>query len=301
MKRLAVIGWPVKHSISPTIQRAALQKLGIDASYDREEVSPEDLPSFVAALRSGAWLGINVTIPHKETIIPLLDRLSPGAAAIGAVNTVVVDEGRLSGHNTDAAGFIESLRGQGSHSPAGERVALLGAGGAARAVLWSLVEGGAGRVTLFNRHRERAESLAAAARSWRGETELFVEPWTEDALARTVPECSLVVNATSVGLSAGDTPIAGGLVERHALVVDLIYNPRPTRLLREARARGARTLDGLPMLVYQGAAAFELWTGKAAPVQEMLAAAETALAESAARDGRNHEDTKDTKTHEDSI
>ena len=140
MKRLAVIGYPIKHSISPAMHQAALDALGVEARYDRVEVTPDDLPAFVAELRDGEWGGINVTVPHKEAVLPLLDEVTPEAAAIGAVNTIVLSEDRLIGHNTDAAGFLRALRDDGGFDPAGRVVALLGAGGAARAVLWSLVQ-----------------------------------------------------------------------------------------------------------------------------------------------------------------
>jgi shikimate dehydrogenase len=277
VRRLAVVGYPIEHSISPAMQQAALDSRGIQAVYERREVTPPDLPAFVSALRAGEWMGVNVTIPHKESVIPLLDDLSPEALAIGAVNTVVVEGGKLSGHNTDSAGFLESLRGEGGYDPRGQRIALLGAGGAARAVLWALSSSRATRVRLFNRDRARAEALALAARSWAGESELLVEPWTAESLARSLPECSLVVNATPVGMGLEETPLPGELIPSGALVMDLIYNPRPTRLLEEAASRGARTLDGLPMLVYQGAAAFRLWTGQDAPLGAMFLAAEESL------------------------
>jgi shikimate dehydrogenase len=277
VRRLAVIGYPIKHSISPAMQQAALDARGIDAAYERRQVLPDELAGFVPALRGGEWLGINVTIPHKEAIMPLLDALSPEAAAIGAVNTVVVKGERLTGHNTDATGFLESLAREGGYDPRGQHVAVLGAGGAARAVVWALLTAGAGSVRLFNRSAERAEALALAARSWGGSDEVVAEPWAPEALARSLPECSLVVNSTSVGMGREETPLLAGLIPAGALVADLIYNPRPTRLLREAAARGARTLDGLPMLVYQGAAAFRLWTGQDAPIEVMLSAAEGSL------------------------
>ncbi len=277
MKRLAVIGYPIAHSISPALHGAALESCGIDASYVRQEVKPADLPAFIAALRDGSWLGINVTVPHKESVIPFLEELTPEARAIGAVNTVTVSGGRLIGYNTDGVGFLRSLEEHGRFDLEGQKVVVLGSGGAARAVAWSLCRGGAAQVSLCNRHLERAQRLAAVAAGWQTRTTVMAEPWDLASMGERIAEAGLLVNATSVGLAAHETPLPADLVAEGILVVDLIYNPRPTRLLREARARGARTLDGLPMLVYQGAAAFELWTGQKAPVEAMFAAAETAL------------------------
>ncbi|MHB1159550.1 MAG: shikimate dehydrogenase [Chloroflexota bacterium] len=274
---MAVIGYPISHSISPALHTAALESCGIDATYVRREVASGDLPAFVAGLRSGSWMGINVTVPHKESVIPLLDELSPEARAIGAVNTVVVSERRLVGYNTDAAGFLLALREEGGYDPAGRDVVLLGAGGAARAVLWALGLAGARRVGLYNRHLERAERLAEAARAWGHGSEVAVEAWDTERIGGRLAGGGLLVNATSVGLDPGATPLPAEAIPGGVVVADLIYNPRPTRLLREAALRGARTLDGLPMLVYQGAAAFEQWTGKKAPVRAMFAAAERAL------------------------
>ncbi len=277
MKRLAVIGYPIHHSISPAMHQAALDLYGIPVVYERREVVPDKLPAFIDSLRDGEWMGINVTVPHKEAVIPLLDGLSPDAEAIGAVNTVVASDGRLVGYNTDADGFLRALRERGEFDPAGRDVALLGAGGAARAVLWALCRAGARKVTIFNRHVERAERLRMAAAVWGISTQLDVARIDQFSVSAKLSRGGLLVNATSVGLAPTETPVAAESIPEGILVVDLIYNPRPTRLLREAGERGARTLDGLPMLVHQGAAAFERWMGRAAPVDVMFAAAERAL------------------------
>lgn len=281
MRRLAVIGYPIGHSISPAMQQAALDSLGIEAEYVKIEVAPGDLATFVQELRAGDWGGINVTVPHKQAIVPLLDSLSEEAAAIGAVNTVVVDGSRLRGHNTDASGFKRAIRDDAGFDPAGRNVCLLGAGGAARAVLWSLCESRARRVLIVNRTVERAKSLLDAASRWNDWAELEVDllPSTWGEWSDTLAACDLVVNTTSVGLHRSDTPLPASAIPDGATVMDLIYNPRPTRLLAESMPR-LRTIDGLPMLVYQGAAAFELWTGLSAPVGVMFEAAERARIES---------------------
>lgn len=277
MKRLAVIGCPIKHSVSPPMHRAALDACGIDATYQPLEVAPDHLPAFVATLRSDGWIGVNLTVPHKEAVIPLLDLLSPESEAIGAVNTIQVREGRLVGYNTDAGGFLRSLREDGRFEPFGQDVVLLGAGGAARAVVWALARAGTGRIWVFNRHRERSVRLAEAARWWNPRTEVAAADWDQDDLESKLQTSALLVNATSVGLKESDTPLPVALIPSGILVMDLIYNPRPTRLLRDAAVRGARTLDGLSMLVHQGAEAFELWFGKPPPLDAMRVAAEKAL------------------------
>ncbi len=277
MKRLAVIGFPIEHSISPAIHQPALDALGVAARYERLRVPPEELPSFVARLRGGGWMGVNVTVPHKEAVIPLLDGLDPEAEAIGAVNTIVAMQGRLVGYNTDARGFLEALQVEGRFYLPGARVVLLGAGGAARAVLRALTSAHVAEVRLFNRHLDRAKRLAEDSDGWGTDSLVIAHPWELRELEQAVAGCDLLVNATSVGLSAPETPIAGGIIPASAMVVDLIYNPRPTQFLKDARECGARTLDGLPMLVYQAAAAFQLWTGRAAPVDTMMRAAEAAL------------------------
>lgn len=278
MDRLAVIGFPIEHSVSPAMHTAAIELLGLDLRYDRVAVPPQDLESFVSGLRRGGWRGVNVTVPHKEAVAGLVDRLSPESRAIGAVNTVVVDAGgRLAGHNTDAAGFIRALMEAAGFDPAGAGVTLLGAGGAARAVLWALGNAGARQVRLFNRDPERAERLAAESGAWGLQTAVLVAPWNEPELSRSLDQADLLVNATSAGMASNESLLPGEMLRPNSLVVDLVYNPRPTRLLREASARGCRVLDGLPMLVHQGAAAFQLWTGRPAPVSTMMAAAERAL------------------------
>ena len=279
MKRLAVIGHPIKHSISPAMHQAALDALGVEARYERVEVAPDDLPAFVEELRGGEWGGINVTVPHKEAVLPLLDEVTPEAAGIGAVNTVVVHGDRLIGNNTDGVGFLRALSDDGGFDPEGKVVALLGAGGAARAVLWSLVRSRTRVIRLFNRGLERAQRLAEAAQGWGEWTEVAVGSWGRDTeeWQELLSDCDLVINATSVGLLPEERPLSAKAIPANALVMDLIYNPRPTRLLWDAARMGSRTLDGLPMLAYQGAAAFELWTGLKAPVGVMLGAAEAAL------------------------
>lgn len=275
VQRVGVVGYPIGHSISPAIHQAAFDALGIAARYERWAVPPADLAAWVASLREPNTLGANVTVPHKEAVVPLLDELSPTARAIGAVNTIVQIGGRLSGDNTDAAGFLRALEEVGG-VPRGGAVVLLGAGGAARAVAYALLQAGVGTLAIFNRHADRARALAAALQPYaRGPVAAF--PLDAPQRAQWLADCALLVNTTSVGLHGGERLLAPEEVPAQALVVDIIYNPPQTPLLADAARRGARTLNGLPMLVYQAALAFERWTGQQPPLDRMFAAARAAL------------------------
>ena len=266
--RLGVIGAPVAHSLSPAIQRAALRAAGVEASYERWETPPERLPARLASLRERDCLGANVTIPHKQAVIPLLDALAPPAAEIGAVNTIVNENGRLVGHNTDGGGFLAALAEAG-FAPAGKRVLLVGAGGAARAIAFALRHAGAD-VAIANRTAARAQALAEAVG---GAAVPFAAP--------PAPyDC--VVNAASAGMRGGGAesvlPFAPAAASPDALIVDIVYAPEETPLIRAARAARRPVLGGLPMLIHQGALAFELWTGRSPPLDAMREAARDALA-----------------------
>lgn len=279
MQRLGVVGFPLKHSLSPVFQQAALDYYQIDAIYEAWETPPAALADAVRRLREPDYLGMNVTVPHKQTIMAHLDRIDSLAARIGAVNTVVKQDGILFGYNTDAAGFVEALRRDGAFDPAGRRALLLGAGGAARAVAFALLDAGAARILIANRHEARAAELCAALATPRAS---FL-PWNMATIARHLDQVDLLVNCTTVGLrhtpTEGISPLPALPLAPHLLVCDLIYQPAETPLLAQARAAGARTLGGLPMLIYQGAAAFHLWTGRPAPIDVMAAAARAALAQ----------------------
>lgn len=277
-QRVGVVGYPVEHSISPPIQQAALDALGVDARYERWAVAPADLVAWVAGLRAADVLGANVTVPHKEAVLPLLDELTDTARAIGAVNTIVNDGGRLRGDNTDAAGFLRALDDVGGPPPGGEAV-LLGAGGAARAVGHALVGVDIGALIVANRDAARAERLVASLRAAAPAFERLTAVGLDDpALDGALASCALLVNATTVGLQPGQRLLDVAHLPESALVIDLIYNPPVTALLADAEQRGARVLNGLPMLVYQAALAFERWTGRQPPLETMFAAARAALA-----------------------
>jgi len=275
--RLAfLLGYPVSHSASPAMHRAAFLATGVNAAYLPWALTPAHLSAAVAGLRSMEnLLGANVTVPHKGAIVPLLDALTPEAEAIGAVNTVIPRSGRLIGDNTDGAGFLLALHEELDCRPEGLTVAVLGAGGAARAVAMALAQAGADRLVLANRTATRAEELAAHLRRHHPHCEVAVQTLHPSWRVSQVPEIRLLVNTTSVGLHPGDPPLFDyDSLPVQALVSDLIYRPAETPLLRAARRRGCSAANGLGMLVHQGALAFERWTGKPAPVQAMRDAVE---------------------------
>ncbi|MBI4506536.1 MAG: shikimate dehydrogenase [Chloroflexi bacterium] len=278
-RKVGLIGHPLGHTLSPAFQQAAFDHLGIAAVYRAYDLPPEDVPAFVAGLRAPDWLGVNVTVPHKERVRALLDGEGPEATAVGAVNTIVNDGGRLVGHNTDVVGFRDALVEVG-FAVRGARCVVLGAGGAARAVVYALRAGGAAEIVVANRHVERAQRLLADLAPNLPSVAL---PLDAAALATALAHCDLLVNSTSVGLRPGESPLPDDSLPDRALVYDLVYNPPQTRFLAAAAARGARTLGGLSMLVGQGAASFTLWTGRPAPREVMRLAAEAALARLAQR------------------
>jgi shikimate dehydrogenase len=261
-----LIGDPVEHTMSPAMHNAAFAELGLDCVYLPFHVKPADLVAAVNGLRAINATGFNVTIPHKVTVTPLLDELDPLAQKIGAVNTVVNDNGVLKGYNTDASGFLRALLESG-YEPRGKSIVLLGAGGAARAIAYILAERDA-RMTILNRKEELdwAEGIAANIRTdLAGDVAVF-ELLTEH-LEKAIESADILINATSVGMSPAvdASPVPAGLLKSEMVVTDIVYNPVETRLLREARAAGAVTVAGIDMLVWQGALAFEKWTGQKAP------------------------------------
>jgi len=275
---LAVLGDPVRHSLSPVMQNAALEALGLDARYLALPVSGDRLAEAVQGLAALGCAGFNVTIPHKERIAPLLTRLEPVAHQLGAVNTVLPDgAGGWIGTNTDWEGFLAPLR---QRPLAGGQALMLGSGGSGRAVLRAAADLGLAEVVVRGRDPQRLQALIAAATPWA--PPLRAIDWSTP-LGAVLPSTSLVVNVTPLGMGnqSGDMPLDTAdlaLLPAGALVADLIYTPRPTRLLREAAALGLATLDGLEMLVQQGAAALRLWTGRPdVPVAVMRQAVERAL------------------------
>lgn len=267
-RRLLIIGYPLGHTLSPLMHNTALRELGLPFVYEAEVVRPEELTGAVRRFRSEGVAGFSVTIPHKEAIVPLLDSVEKDARLLGAVNTVFSSDGRFVGTNTDGIGFTRSLREDAGFDPKGRRLVVLGSGGAARAVAAYMALGGASTVVIANRTYPRAEKLAAdLARAVRQGC-FQPLPLEGDQTEKAVREADCLINTTSVGM-AGDPglPIPEGWIEPHQLVCDIVYRPLMTPLLRVARTRGASTLDGLGMLVYQGAEAFVRWTGVEMPVE----------------------------------
>ena len=277
---MGVIGSPIGHSVSPAFQQAALDQAGIDATYLAYDVSAEELNAFMQGLREPRVLGINITTPHKGAVIPFLDEMDDWATAAGAVNTIVSRDGRLTGHNTDGVGFLRALRDEAGFSPEGRRALVLGAGGSARAVVLALSRSNIAGLTIANRTLSKAQTLAELAQQ--NGVAASAMGLERDRLTPVAKEADLIVNCTSVGMVRGPdengAPLLGDQIPSTALVNDLVYNPKETPLLREAEAAGAKTLGGIYMLVYQGASAFEMWTGKPAPVSVMLEAAVAAMA-----------------------
>lgn len=274
-----VFGDPIEHSLSPVMQNAALQAAGINGVYIPWRVKPAGLPTAFESLRGMEnFGGANITLPHKEQAASLVDELSSEAASVGAVNTLVPRGGRLLGANTDGQGFLRSLQEEAGFVPRGRQAVILGAGGAARAVAWSLAEAGISRLFILNRTVERAESLADQVGRGSGVSAIGLCP-SDPRVPEKLADSELLVNATSVGLSASDPPaIDPALLHPRMLVYDLIYRPRETALLLEAKKRGCRVLGGLGMLLYQGALAFELLTGQKPSEEAMKRALFDALA-----------------------
>ncbi len=265
-KIYGILGDPVAHSLSPVMQNAAFAEVGIDAAYVPFHVRPDDLKDAVQGIRALKICGVNVTVPHKEAICPLLDRLDPLAAAIGAVNTVRNDDGLLTGFNTDASGFLRSLREDLEWSPEGRRVLLLGAGGACRGAVVALAEARASALVIANRTQARADDLVARyGRAFQG-TAFASLPLVGARLAEVFPEIDLVVNTSSIGLGGGDSiDLPWGRLPSQALFYDMVYGRGGTPLLHAATGHGIRGTDGLGMLACQGEDAFAIWTGRTPP------------------------------------
>ena len=274
-KTLAVIGHPVEHSFSPLMHNAAIRELGLDLSYLAFNVRPEAVGAALEGMRALGILGLNVTVPHKEAVMPHLDDLSDEARRVGAVNTIHNAGGVLKGYNTDVYGILTSLKETAGLDPLPPVVAVLGASGAARGVVYGLctrpeVE----RILVFNRTPEKAETLAREMGAWT-DARLEAHPMDEASLQARLKEAQLLINATSVGMHphTGYSPVGDGAALHPDLVVyDIVFNPLETLLLRQAREAGARAVGGIEMLVYQGARSFEIWTGTYPPVEVMKAA-----------------------------
>jgi shikimate dehydrogenase len=284
-KRVVLIGHPVAHSLSGAMQQAAFDAAGIPATYELWDRAPLELAEAIEELRGDDFLGANVTIPHKEKAAGLVDRLTEEAHATGAVNTITRSGKHLVGHNTDVPGFRVALDALVGKQRMPRAAVVLGSGGGARAVVHGLVSEGFTRIVVFNRHLHRAEALVRFFAKSAAHMELRAMPWHESIIEAELARAKVLVNATSVGLRDDESPIPGELIPPDLLVMDLIYNPPRSRLLRDAEAAGCQVLNGETMLLHQGAAAFALWTGQAAPVELMREQLAAGLAASGASTG----------------
>jgi shikimate dehydrogenase len=275
-KRVVLIGHPVAHSLSAAMQQAAFDDQGIDAAYELWDRPPLALAEAITEVRGDDFLGANITIPHKERVVPLVDRQTEEAHATGAVNTLTREGRRLIGHNTDVPGFKAALDALVGRQKMPRQAVVLGAGGGARAVVYGLITEGFQRIVVFNRHLHRAEALVKHFGRSASHMELRAMPWHDSIIESELGKSKALINATSIGLIDDVSPIPGEIIPPELLVLDLIYNR--TRLLREAEANGCTVADGELMLLHQGAAAFTLWTGRPAPLDVMRKALAAARA-----------------------
>jgi shikimate dehydrogenase len=284
---VGLIGWPVEHSLSPTMHNAAFEALGLNWRYVPLPVQPQDVAAAVRGLAALGYRGANVTVPHKRAVMTTLDTVTPEARTLGAVNTIVfgaVPEGSggIHGCNTDADGFALALRASGFEAEAGKRVVVVGAGGAARAVVSSLLQQGISQIVVLNRTVERAQALVSdLGCRMSGAHRLQAMQLADEALIEHSQSADLLVNTTTVGMWPETEKSIwphGAPVPRNVLVFDLVYTPLETALLKQARDAGAHAVGGLGMLVHQGALSCEIWTGVPAPLEIMRGACERALA-----------------------
>ena len=263
-----IIGDPIEHSMSPVIHNAAFKNKGLDYVYLPFRVKKEELGKAIESMRVLNIRGLNITIPHKVAVTQFLDELDPLADKIGAVNTIVNDNGVLKGYNTDATGFLQALLERGIE-PKGKKVVILGAGGASRAISFILAERGSSLVIL-NRTWDKAK-ICAGRISEIFQSEATALKLNRENLTTALSQADILINATSVGMSPdiNETPVTSNLLKPSLVVFDIVYNPIKTRLQREAEVAGATAISGLDMLVWQGALAFEKWTGREAPIGVM--------------------------------
>ena len=277
-KLAALVGWPVGHSVSPAMQNAAYEAMGIDGLYLPLQSPPESLTEGIRALETFGFMGCNVTIPHKKNVMELMDELDDSAKACGAVNTILFRDGKMKGFNTDGVGFVRGMREKGSFDPKGKIGFIIGAGGAALGVAFALASAGTKTLLILNRTEATGVKLAAALNDkYPGIAEAYALNASNAAAA--LKRADYVVNTTQIGMSPKDdgVPIDTSLLESRHFVSDVVYNPLETRLLKEAKAKGCATMNGIWMLVYQGIEAIRIWTGEEADAEIMCTAAVAAL------------------------
>lgn len=272
-KLVGLLGYPLGHSMSPVMHNAAFENLSLDKIYIPIEVSPENLETVVRGMAKMNFEGFNVTIPHKIEIMKYLDEIDEYAKCIGAVNTVAVHDGRLKGYNTDGMGFLKSYEDSTGTKIDGKNVFILGSGGASRAISITLALKKANKIYICNRTHEKAVSLAEDISKQSGANSVAVKH-EYDEMKIAIADCHVLINTTSVGMSPNidATPLDKTLLNPSLTVCDAVYNPRKTRLLNDAEEMGCKTVEGLAMLVNQGAEAFEIWTGIKAPAELMFKA-----------------------------
>ena len=280
-KITGIFGDPIGHTLSPAMHNAAFKAVGLNAVYVPFHVKADDpavLKAAVEGLRAMRFLGVNVTIPHKERVLRYLDEIDPHAADIGAVNTIVNRDGRLFGYNTDGTGYLLSLRDETGLRIARKKIVIIGAGGAARGIFYAMLGMKPSSIVLVNRTIRRANTLAKAFEARFSSTDIRTSALQRGALIEHLSNADLVVNTTSIGMMGkGELDIPVEALPPKAIVSDIVYRPSKTGLLKAAEKRRLKTHGGLGMLVRQGAIGFELWTGMKAPVSVMTGAALKAL------------------------
>ncbi|MFA4905712.1 MAG: shikimate dehydrogenase [Candidatus Margulisiibacteriota bacterium] len=277
MKTVALIGYPLGHSISPAMHNAAFRQLGLDFEYVPLEVSPDELAQAIEGLRALHFAGFNVTVPFKEKVMPYLDDITKLAQTVGAVNCVQNQEGKLVGFNTDAPGFLESLREDAGFDPRGKDCLVIGAGGAGRAVATGLAESHAKTILIYDVLEEKARELAEYL-SDNFDSDIRSLPLA--SIPASLTKSQLLINSSPIGMypRTDNSPLPDGVkIHNKMMIYDLVYNPAETKLLKQAKAAGAKAVSGLGMLVRQGALAFTVFTGKPAPIVVMFEAAKQAL------------------------
>lgn len=262
-KQVVLVGHPVTHSLSGELQQAAFDDAGVDATYEPLDVALMNLPETIELLRGDEYLGANITVPYKERVAPMMDRQTDEAQATGAVDTITRESSRLVGHNTDVAGFRAALDALVGRQKMPKQAVIIGAGGGARAAVYAFITGGFQRVIIFNRHLHRAEGLIRHFGRSASHMELRAMPWHESVIEAELSKTKILINATAQVDADEQSPIPAELLQPDLMVLDLMYLPRETKLMRDARAAGATdVINGDTMLLRQTAAAFNLWTGR---------------------------------------
>lgn len=270
-KVLGIFGYPVEHSLSPLMQNAAIEAMGLNYIYIPFEIHPEELETAVKGIRSLGISGVNVTVPHKEAVMKFLDEITEEASLIGSVNTIENKNGRLIGHNTDSRGYIRSLREDAGFDPKGKRALIIGAGGAARGIAFGLFLEGVSEIIIANRTIEKAEEIKIniTERDRHKSIQIKTAHLSYLKEPQILSSVDLIVNTTSMGLEGRAPDVDFASTSPHVLISDIAYKPPITSFLKKAQDAGRKTLGGLGMLLYQGAISFEIWTSNKAPVDVM--------------------------------